>query len=184
MRRILVFVTLLAVTLGGVGGAAIVSTRAAAQDESTPAATHPIVGMWWWQNISTDPFDDSFAVFGADGTYVEETPYIGAGIGAWVPTGERTADLLIVYQDIEGGLDPQAPAAFKPGTITMHLAVTIDPSGKSLVASGPLEIRSPDGTLLDELTYDFHASRVTVDWSMPAPPATPVASSGVQVVAG
>ena len=65
--------------------------HAIAQDSDI--AAHPIVGMWWWENESADPFDDSFAVFGADGTYVEETPFIGAGIGTWVSTGERTADL-------------------------------------------------------------------------------------------
>src|SRR5215212_8026082 len=63
---------------------------------------HPIVGAWWWENISGDPFDDSYAVFGSDGTYVEETSYIGAGIGSWQTTGDRSGDLLIIYQDIEG----------------------------------------------------------------------------------
>ena len=85
--------------------------HAIAQDAD---ATHPIVGMWWWENASADPFDDSFAVFQEGGTYVEETPFIGAGIGTWVPTGERTADLLIVFQDIEGGLDPNAPRHSSP----------------------------------------------------------------------
>lgn len=40
-------------------------------------AEHPIVGAWFWQNISDDPFDDSYAVFGSDGIYVEETAHRG-----------------------------------------------------------------------------------------------------------
>jgi hypothetical protein len=107
-------------------------------------------------------------------TYVEETAYIGAGIGSWVPTGERTADLIIVFQDLDGGLDPSKPAAFAPGTITFRLAVSVDETGNNLIASGPQEVRSPDGTLLDTLTFDFLASRVTTDWTMPSPAqATP-----------
>ena len=149
--------------------------HATAQDSNT--ATHPLVGMWWWENESADPFDDSFAVFQADGTYVEETPFIGAGIGTWVSTGERSADLLIVFQDIEGGLDPNEPASFVAGTWTFHLSIEVDATGKSLVASGPIEIRTPDGALVEAMDWTGTAQRVTVDWEMPAQEAAPVGSA-------
>jgi hypothetical protein len=149
--------------------------HAIAQDSDT--AAHPIVGMWWWENESADPFDDSFAVFGADGTYVEETPFIGAGIGTWVSTGERTADLLIVFQDIEGGLDPNEPAAFVAGTWTFHLSIEVDAAGDALVASGPIEIRTPDGALVESMDWTGTAKRISVDWEMPAPAAEPAGSA-------
>src|SRR3954470_6351600 len=73
------------------------SPTAFAQDASPAASNqHPIVGSWYWENISDDPFDDSYAVFGGDGTYVEETTYIGGGIGSWQATGDRSLDLIIV----------------------------------------------------------------------------------------
>ena len=149
--------------------------QAVAQDSNT--AAHPIVGMWWWENSSADPFDNSFAVFQADGTYVEETPFIGAGIGTWVPTGERTADLLIVFQDIEGGLDPNEPAAFVAGTWTFHLSIEVDAAGDALVATGPIEIRTPDGALVEAMDWTGTAKRVSVDWEMPAPAVEPEGSA-------
>jgi len=147
--------------------------NAAAQDATTAAAGHPVVGAWWWENISSDPFDDSYAIFHADGTYVEETAYIGAGIGAWEATGERTAGLIIVVQDIEGGLDPTQPAAFVAGTITFRLSIEVDAAGNAIVAKGPAEIRSPDGAMMDEFTYEGTANRLAVGWVMPV--ATPTA---------
>jgi hypothetical protein len=171
MYRIVVLCSIVALALAGVI-ATSVWPNAAAQDASTVAtATHPVVGTWWWENISADPFDDSYAIFHADGTYVEETSYIGAGIGSWQATGERTADLVIVFQDIEGGLDPNQPAAFVPGTITFRLSIEVDSAGNVIVARGPAETRSPDGTLLDEMTFEGTATHLGVGWVMPV--ATP-----------
>jgi hypothetical protein len=170
MHRLIVVISMLALALTAVF-ATDIWPNAAAQDASPAMANHPVVGTWWWQNISTEPFDDSFAVFHADGTYVEETAYIGAGIGSWVPTGERTADLIIIFQDTEGGLDPTAPAAFVAGTITFRLSIEVDEAGNAIVARGPTEIRSPAGTVTEEFTFEGAASRVEVGWVMPM--ATP-----------
>lgn len=172
MRRVIVFFSIAALALTGVLARGL-WPHAAAQDAQSAMATHPVVGTWWWENISDDPFDDSYAVFQADGTYVEATSYIGTGIGSWVPTGERTADLIIIFQDTEGGLDPTAPAAFVAGTITFRLAIEVDETGNAIVSRGPSEVRSPDGTVLSVNTYDFLASRVEVGWALPAPAATP-----------
>lgn len=148
--------------------------NAVAQDTSSAAtAGHPVVGAWFWQNISTDPFDDSFGIFHADGTYVEETPYVGTGIGAWEATGERSVDLIIVFQDIEGGFDPDEPASFAAGTFTGRLSVEVDDTGNAISASGPIEIRTPDGALVDEVSYDGTARRLLPGWSPPV--ATPSA---------
>lgn len=166
MKRTTLFGILVALSLTALVGAGAIPHAAAQGTNDTTA--HPIVGMWWWDNGSADPFDDSFAVFQSDGTYIEETPFIGAGIGTWVPTEERTAELLIVFQDTEGGVDPNEPAAFVAGTLTFRLSIEVDAAGDSLVAKGLIETRSPDGALLDESNWEGTARHVGTDWAMPA----------------
>jgi len=171
MPRIVALASIVALTV--VGTLALGAWPNAAAQDPSPVATagHPVVGAWFWQNISADPFDDSFGIFHADGTYVEETPYIGAGIGAWEATGEQSVDLIIVFQDIEGGFDPNEPAAFVAGTFTARLSIEVDDAGNAISATGPIEIRTPDGAMVDEVTFDGTASRLSVGWLPPT--ATP-----------
>lgn len=171
MHRIVALFSIVAIALVGMLATGA-WPNAVAQDASPVAiAGHPIVGAWWWENSSSDPFDDSYAILHADGTYVEETTYIGAGIGAWEVTGGRSADLIIVFQDVEGGLDPNQPAAFVPGTVTFRLSIQVDATGNALRATGPVEIRSPDGAMLDQFTFNGTATRLGVRWVNPV--ATP-----------
>jgi hypothetical protein len=172
MHRIVRFVSIVVIALTGlvVNSASPVAT---AQEVGPVAGQHPVVGSWFWANISDDPFDDSYAVFDSDGTYVEETAYIGAGIGAWQATGNRSADLMIVYQDIDGGLDPNKPAAFVPGTVKMWLSLDVAADGNHLTATGPVEIRDVDGKLVDQFTFNGTATRFGLDWVKPV--ATPAA---------
>ena len=55
----------------------------------------------------------------------------------WQATGERTAELILIFQDIEGGLDPTKPAAFVAGTATFRLSIELDESGNAIVSTGP-----------------------------------------------
>jgi len=81
----------------------------------------------------------------------------GTGVGVWEATGERSADVLFVFQDI----DPSA--AFAPGTATFLLAVTVDETEDALIGSGALQVRPPDGTLTFEADgFAFTADRVVV----------------------
>ena len=173
MPRIFALVSIVTLTLAGTLALGVWPNAAAQDASSSTTAGHPVVGAWFWENSSTDPFDDSFAIFHADGTYVEETPYIGTGIGVWEATGERSADLIIVFQDIEGGLDPTAPAAFVAGTFTLRLSLEVDETGNAISGTGPIEIRTPDGALVDEVTFDGTGSRLLLDWAPPI--ATPAA---------
>ena len=173
MQRIVALVSIVALTLVGMLATNLWPNVAAQNTPTDATAGHPVVGAWWWENISSDPFDDSYGVFHADGTYVEETAYIGTGIGVWQATGERTAELLLIFQDIEGGLDPTKPAAFAAGTVTFRLSIELDESGNALVSEGPTEIRSPDGTVTDEFPYQGTANRITIGWVMPIAAATP-----------
>ena len=97
--------------------------------------------------------------------------HIGAGIGSWKATGERTAELIIVFQDIEGGLEPDKPAAFVPGTLKFWLSIGISPDGNSFTATGPVEARKADGTLAYAFTFEGTATRLGLDWVKPI--ATP-----------
>ena len=57
------------------------STRA---QSATPSATmeHPVVGAWWTANNAPGPgVETAYAVFHADGTYLEVDPNIGVGLG-------------------------------------------------------------------------------------------------------
>ncbi|MFT4038506.1 MAG: hypothetical protein QM692_10025 [Thermomicrobiales bacterium] len=144
-------------------------------DDPAPGAiaSHPIVGAWYWENISDDPFDDSYAVFGDEGIYVEETSYIGGGIGSWQMTGPDSAQLLIVFQDIDGGLDPDRPAAFVPGTIRFLLDLKLSDDAGHFTATGPVEIRDVTGKLVDQFTFSGTATRFDVTSGLPG--ATPAA---------
>src|SRR5215207_1753621 len=132
MRRLVVVLSVMVVLLLGV-----IATlgRGATTQEATPdttavmaMATHPIVGTWHWDNDPSDPADDSYGIFAADGSYLEVTKpnNVGVGIGSWVPTGDRTADVITVYQDV----DPTA--VFAAGTATFLMSATVEESGDEL----------------------------------------------------
>lgn len=61
---------------------------------------HPLVGAWKWSNDPSDPHPESFAIFHADGTYVESIAN-NTGIGVWQPTGPQSAMLTAYFQDVD-----------------------------------------------------------------------------------
>ena len=78
-----------------------------------------------------------------------------------------------MFQDIEGGLDPDAPAAFVPGTITFWLSLELDDTGNALTATGPVEVRSTDDALVDQFTFNGTATRLEVGRERPSATPTP-----------
>ncbi len=140
--------------------------RGAIAQEATPdtaammtMAAHPIVGTWRWDNDPADPADDSYAIFAADGSYLEVTKptNVGVGIGAWTPTGERTADVITVFQDVDPGED------FEPGTGTFLVSLTVDETGNAFSGTGDLQTRDAAGAVTFEASgWTFTGSRVTV----------------------
>jgi hypothetical protein len=151
---------------------------AAAQDDM---ATHPVVGFW--QNAVTGPdaakMPWTFSFYYADGTYYEWNGLdAGAALGIWRPAGERTADLMFIYQDV----DPTTEAE-TPGTATFRMTITADDTGNALTAHGDLDVRTPDGTLIVALPDMIWTSqRMTFDWnpatgSTMTAPATPEAAT-------
>ncbi len=170
MRRI---IAVLVIAAMGFVGASHAGLGAAAQD-ATPAAlaAHPFVGTWRWDNDPTDPADDSYGIFSADGSYLEVTKptNVGVGVGTWIPTGERTADALTIFQDT----DPSE--AFAPGTATFLLSLTVDEAGQTFSGTGDLQVRDVSGVVTFEAAgWTFTGTRVTVT---PLPDfGTPVAGT-------
>src|SRR5829696_3679382 len=140
MRRLIVSLSVVVVLLVGVvaalgrGATAQEATPDTAADVDQPdapaMATHPIVGTWRWDNDPADPADDSYGIFAADGSYLEVTKptNVGIGIGSWIPTGDRTADVITVYQDV----DPTE--VYEPGTATFLMSVNVDEGGNDVAA--------------------------------------------------
>jgi hypothetical protein len=168
MRRFSVLLSIVAVVL--LGAAVVVQQPPAAAQEATPAATarmamaaHPLVGAWQWSNNPGDPLASyTYAIFHDDGTYTEYDPALGVGIGVWRPTGERTADLTIVFQDI----DP-TPAVFKPGWASFWIAIAVDKTGNAMTGEGNLEARTPTGAVVAQFPYKGFGTRLTVDTTTP-----------------
>ena len=167
MRRFVISLSIIVVLLFGLVAA---MGGGATAEEATPdttammsMATHPLVGAWQWSNNPGDPMASfTYAIFHDDGTYTEYDPNIGVGIGVWRPTGERTADLTIVFQDI----DP-AQEVFAAGWASFWMAIDVDASGNAMSAEGNLEARTPDGTVVAQLPYTGFGTRLTVDTTTP-----------------
>ncbi len=141
----------------------------------TIAATgHPVAGAWQWTFVD----GESFGIFDPDGTYVEYFPDNGIGIGGWRPTGERSAELVVVYQIPSEPLAREelfAPDyaatghSFQPGALVQRLTIQVDESGTSLIATGTSERRDPSGNVVSSVEIEPQgATRVAGDDVPPA----------------
>jgi hypothetical protein len=165
-------VSIFAVILLGVFALAVTPVTA---HDATPAARaeHPVVGAWWTANDAPGPgVNTATAVFHADGTYLEVDPNIGVGVGVWQATGERTADLIAVYQDI----DPD-PAIAAPGLVTVRKSVEVEEAGNAFTGSLTVEVRIPDGTVVFTASYTGQGTRLGVESVVPL--GTPLAATPV-----
>jgi hypothetical protein len=140
-------------------------------------ATHPIVGFWQLDPGPNPPTGHRFTFFHVhpDGTYHEWGGLaVGSALGIWRPTGERTADQMLIYLDT----DPTAQTEAL-GSATFRMTVEVDATGNAYTAGGTLDLRDQDGTAIVTLPAHWTASRVTFDWN-PATGstlATPTAST-------
>jgi hypothetical protein len=156
MRRVLVPTFIVAIALALTGLAVATGIKTVAQEATPPAAQHPVVGAWLWSVDPANPDDDSYAVFHADGTYME-VAHNSVGIGVWQATGPRSADLTIVFQDID--IDPEV---FRPGTSVIKQVVQVDESGDAISGSFTVEARTPDGALDFAGQFEGAATRIQV----------------------
>ena len=173
--------------LGAAGaGLALATTRgAAAQDAATEIAKHPVVGLWQYDGgFGTVPGapDWCFSIYHADGTYLTWGGLnVGAALGLWRPTGERTGEVLFVWTDT----DPFPDGVEGPGTAVFRFDLEVDEAGTTVTyMNGAIDARDPYGTpLFPPGPFEQgHATRVTFD-ANPATggtataPATPTAST-------
>ncbi len=129
------------------------------ESASAAMAGHPVVGLWCWDLAHMIPAGArSYAVFHADGTFVDANPFLTTGVGVWRATGERTADLVIYYQDAgtdAGGNRLNVVVAWGP--------VEADEAGNALTLLGSYEVRALDGTVVDAGAQIERATRVTIE---------------------
>jgi acetyl esterase/lipase len=139
-----------------------------AQDP-TPAG-HPLVGAWVL-DLDVQSTDDPplYLLFHTDGTWILANPYFGDGVGAWRPTGARTADATVVFQDLNSD-----PTQVEPGRLTASFAIEVDATGDAFAARWSSEGRWLDGTLASRDDATGRATRLGVE-PLPAS-GTPVAS--------
>jgi hypothetical protein len=162
--RAVALTAIAALVLAG-GWAAVSSDQGAVAQDAVPAdlSGHPVVGAWAWDTDADDPANAlSYGILHPDGTYIELHPLVGAGVGVWLPSGERTADLTIFFQDI----DP-TPDGVAPGTLIIRVAIEVSPAGDALTAPFTSEGRAPDGTVLFANAFTATATRLEVEPMVP-----------------
>ena len=133
----------LALAVRGGRVAAQDATPAATPAASLPTAGHLLVGAWEVDSHDGVPAaTPEWAIFDADGTWVHYFPG-GFALGAWRPTGERTAEGVEIYAlfsaPLEGLLDLSLPAPedlFDRPPIRFRFDVEVDASGDRFELAG------------------------------------------------
>ena len=170
MRRLAFLVSILALVLAG--SLALGSGPGTVAQDGTPAAAmagHPFVGAWVVDTDTADPAN--FPALGAataDGVYVESHPQVGVGVGAWEPTGGRTANLTLVFRATDQGGAPV-------GVVTARAAVQVYEGDDAWDATYTFEAVAPDGAVLFAGQGRAHATRVVAQPMVPL--GTPAAAT-------
>jgi hypothetical protein len=125
---------------------------------SVPQAGHPLAGPWAIQDGPTTVATVSLEADGVCCNYLQD---FGMGIGAWRATGERTGEMVIVYQffpsDLQVLFEPGAipPGhAFAPGIILDLITLELDAAGSQVTVAATSDVYAPDGSLQDTFTFD------------------------------
>ena len=158
MRHRSAAIALLVVVLA-IGAARI----AGAQDSSSDATVHPIVGTWLLDTDVDDPANPpEVDIFSADGgvTSVESTG--GVILGTWEATGDSTATITFV--------SPVVEEETYLGIFMIRADVEVAEGGDTLEATYTFEIVDPDGNSAGEYgPGQAAATRITAE-----APGTPV----------
>lgn len=115
-----------------------------AQDPADVTMAHPMVGAWFLDVTAEDSVDDPvLVIFHGDGTYIQPDDEV-TGIGAWVPTGDRTADVTIhwLFQDPETGAK---------GISIARGSFGVAEEGSTLEGDYNMEFIGPDGQSSGEI---------------------------------
>jgi len=160
----------------------------AATATAIPVSTtdHPLAGAWQWMFAS----GVSYGVFEPDGTYIEYFPDNGVGLGGWRPTGERSVELVVVYQIPAEPLareevfapDYAAGHAFQPGVLIQRLTIEVDETWTNLTATGTSERRDAVGNVISSTQIEPQRA-MRVGGMVPAIPTEGAGVVIIQVVA-
>jgi hypothetical protein len=124
-------------------------------------AAHPIVGAW---TVDPDPGRPVRVVFHADGTYIEVDPLQGTGVGVWRPTGERSGEVVVEWQnrnepgrlatdsaETDGIGNPAGrPLEYLEGRSTLRGSFAVSEDGAGFTGTYHLQQFLPDGALVPE----------------------------------
>ena len=134
-------------------------------------ATHPVVGVW---RNTIDLGDGitfpSLSLFHADGTYVEVLPDGGILLGAWQPTGERTADLTLYSHYL---IDDKLASGEE------RSAVEVDETGNTMTGTGTFVGLFDDGSIDIAVETAGPATRLGV---LPVVPLSELVPGGTPVI--
>ena len=141
MRRLMILVSVLTVTLLGLAVAGGAAVGSAAQDATPIAlAEHPLVGTWVVDTeVGNEADAPSVTVIGADGTVVD-TGVDGASTGTWEATGPRTATVLLLGFFEEEGFG---------GSYYVRIEVEVDEAGETFEGPYTFTVVTADGTVLE-----------------------------------
>ncbi len=145
----------------------------ASAEEGTPAprSSHPAAGLWQWTNYPGEPNTDiSYAILTEAGTYADAWYDRLVSVGEWRATGDRTADLLIVTNELISLTDlfEQTPVAvprdlYEATPVTLwRISLEFDETGNQFTATGMAETQDAGGTVLDSYAYTGRGDRMTL----------------------
>ena len=166
-------VALLGIGVGALGVALASGGVVASAQEGTPApqSSHPAVGVWQWTNYPGEPNTDiSYAILTETGTYADAWYDRLVSVGEWRATGDRTADLVIVTNELITLTDlfaqthvavPGNLYAATPVTL-WRIALEFDETGNHFTATGMAETQDASGTALDRYPYTGRGDRMTL----------------------
>jgi hypothetical protein len=125
-----------------------------------PQAGHSLAGPWAVQDGPTNVATIALEANGVCCNYLQD---FGMGIGAWRATGERTGEMVIVYQYFPDDLqvaDLFAPGyispghEFAPGMYLDRITLEVDAAGSLATVAATSDVYAPDGSLQETFTFD------------------------------
>lgn len=139
MRRVPILIATLALGLLALAAAGR-GTSTVAQQGTATTAGHPLVGTW--RLTFADPHQPpTLDTFHADGTMTQIGTPDDQGAGVWQATGDRTANVTIVFMNTDDKGNYQ-------GTATVRATAEVDASGDAFTATYNVEGQAPDGTVV------------------------------------
>ena len=172
MHRFTVSLSLAFAVLFGLLASGIPTQAQDATPEAmTAMATHPVVGTW---EITGELGEETFpilAMFHADGTYMEIYPWGAIFVGVWKPTGERTAEGLILGYGITDDRLERGEGRWR---------AEVDETGNAIETDGPFVARFvDDGSITLAVEGPASGTRLEV---LPVVPLAELVPEGTPVV--